>query len=310
MCKISGFIHPQTIIDWACTCKVLSRCSLEALQTHRKHQSELRVVHDRNPMTIPLLLRTSLAQPEILWYLRSLDIWELREKFQQWKSPVFLMGNPHQHLPFDSPEYLNWPEEHYDCSHIDATLYTDEELKRYRTMLSDLLCIKDLLVDKWMRRLQSGSDEVLKVLLMALSPRLNKVTFVEYASGEKSHPFRLLTSTLRALAPLPCLQWPYFQNIKTVFVGQFTELRHTHDAYYPHSRVIAPLFLLPAIEDLYLVWLMGEEIDPDPDSDMDNGEEDARIPAPYVWEWEVGRSSCQNLFCRLFKSSGPLTESQ
>ena len=308
-CKISGFVHPQTVIDWACTCKVLSRCSLQALQTHRKHQSELRVVHDRNPMTVPLLLRSSLSQPGILWYLRSLDIWELREKFQEWKSPIFSDANPH--YDWGSPEFLNWPEEHYDCSHIDITLYTDEELKRYRSMLSDLLCIKDHLVDKWMQRLQSGSDEILKILLMALSPRLNKVTFVEYdswQSGERSHPFRLLASTLRALAPLPSLQWPCFQNIKTVFVGQYTELRHPHDAYYPHSRVIAPMFLLPAIEDLYFNLLMGEENDPD--SDLDNDEEDAKNPAPYVWEYEVGRSSCQNLTCRLSKFSGPMMESQ
>ena len=310
-CKISGFIHPQTVIDWACTCKVLSRSSLQALQTHRKHQSELRVVHDRNPMTIPLLLRSSLSQPEILWYLRSLDIWELREKFQEWKSPIFLEGNPHTHFDWDAPEFLNWPEEHYDCSHIDATLYTDEELKRYRSMLSDLLCIKDPLVDKWMQRLQCGSDETLKVLLMAMSPRLNKVTFVQYDSWQleqRSHPLRLLASTLRALAPLPCLQWPSFQNIKIVFVGQFTELRHPHDTYQPHSRVVAPLFLLPAIEDLYFNLLMGEENDPE--SDLDNDEEDAKKPAPYVWEWEVGRSSCQNLTCRLSKSSGPMMESQ
>ena len=316
-CKISGFIHPQNVIDWACTCKVLLRCSLQALQTHRKYQSELRVVHDRNPMTIPLLLRSSLSQPGVLWYLRSLDIWELREKFQEWKSPMFY-GN----LPFgsDSPEYLNWPEEHYDCSHVDATLYTDEELKRYRSMLSDLLCIKDPLVDKWMQRLQSGSDEILKVLLMALSPRLNKVTFVqhndhltfiEYGRWEwkqRSHPFRLLASTLRALAPLPCPQWRCFQGIKTASVGQFTELRHPHDTFLSHSRVIAPLFLLPAIEELIFTLLMEEANGPD--SDLDNDEEDAKIPAPYVWEWEVGRSSCQDLTCRSSKSSGPMMESQ
>lgn len=291
-CKISGFIHPQTVIDWACTCRVLSRCSLQALQTHRKYQSELRVVHDRNPMTIPLLSRSSLSQPEILWYLRSLDIWELREKFQEWKSPTFSHGNPH----FDrgSLEFLNWPEKHYDCSHIDATLYTDEELKRYRSILSDLLCIKDPLVDKWMQRLQSGSDEILKVLLMALSPRLNKVTFVQDENWGSVHQFRLLASTLRALAPLPCLQWPCFQNIKTVFVGQITELRHPSDAYYQHYRVLATLFLLPAIEDLYFRCLMREENDPDSDLDGEE-EEDAENPAPYVWEWEVGRSSCQNL---------------
>ena len=318
-CKISGFIHPQNVIDWACTCKVLSRCSLQALQTHRNNQSELRVVHDRNPMTIPSLVRSSLSQPGILWYLRSLDIWELREKFQEWKSPIFFGGNPHA-PDWDCLEFLDWPEKHYDCSYIDATLYTDEELKRYRSILSDFLCIKDYLVDKWMQRLQSGSDEILKVLLMALSPRLNKVTFVQHKNyvtfteygnwkwRQRSHPFRLLTSSLRALAPLPCLQWPCFQNIKTAVVGQFTELRHPHDTYSPHSRVIAPLFLLPAIEDLYFNLLMGEANDPD--SDLDNDEEDAKIPAPYVWEWEVGRSSCQTLSCRLYKSSGPMMESQ
>ena len=309
-CKISDFIHPQTVIDWACTCKVLSRCSLQALQTHRKHQSELRVVHDRNPMTIPLLLRSSISQPGILWYLRSLDIWELREKFEEWKSPIFADANPHAESDWGSSEFLNWLEEHHDFSHIDATLYTGEELKRYRSMLSDLLCIKDPLVDKWMQRLQSGSDEILKVLLMALSPRLSKVTFVEYdtwPSEQKSHSFRLVASTLRALAPLPCLQWPCFQSIKTVFVGQLTELGEPQNAYYPHSRVIAPLFLLPAIEDLSFNLLMGEENDPDSDLDDDD---DAKDYAPYVWEWEVGRSSCQNLTCRLSNSSGPMMESQ
>ena len=317
-CKISDFIHPQTVVDWACTCKVLSRCSLHALQTHRKHQSELRVVHDRNPMTIPSLLRSSLSQPEILWYLRSLDIWELREKFQEWKSPIFTDVNPYADSNWGSPEFLNWPEEHHDCSHVDASLYTDEQLKRYRSILSDLLCIKDPLVDKWMQRLQCGSDEILKVLLIALSPRLNKVTFIQhndhvtfFENGnwqwkQRGHPFRLLASTLRALAPLPCLQWPCFQNIKTVFVGQSTELRHPHDTYSPHSRAMAPLFLLPAIEDLYFNLLMGEENDPD--SDLENDEEDAKFSAPYVWEWEVGRSSCRNLTRRLSKSSGPMME--
>ena len=255
------------------------------------------MVHDRNPITIPSLLQSTLSEPGILWYVRSLDIWGLRENFEEWKSPSFSEGNPVDDQ--DCEEFLDWPDKHHDYSHLDTTFYTDEELERYRSMISKLLHLKEPLVDKWMQRLRSGSDEPSKVLLMATSPRLNKVTFVEYdswQSEEKSHPFRMLASTLRALAPLPSPQWPCFQKLKTVFVGEHYDLRHPHDAYYPHSCVIAPLFLLPAIEELHLNLLMGEQNDPE--SDLENDEEDGQDPKPYVWEWEIGRSSCQELTCK------------
>ena len=286
LCKISGFVHPQTVIDWACTCNVLSRCSSQALKTHKQLETEFRVIHDRNPITIPSLLRSSLSEPEILWYPRSLDIWDLRESFEEWRSPVL------NHFSGES-------EENHDYSHLNTTFYTDEELQRYRSLLSNLLHLKEPLVNKWMQRLQSGSDEPQKVLLMAMSPRLKKATFVEYDSWQlvdKSHPFRLLGSALRALAPLPSPQWPCFQYLMTVVVGHYTELRHPHDAFYPHSRVIAPLFLLPAIEELHLHLLMGEENDPE--TDLENDEEDGEDSEPYVWEWETGRSSCQKLTCK------------
>lgn len=299
LCKISGFVHPQNVIDWACTSEALLRCSLQALEHHKRRASDLGVVHDRNPIIIPSLLRSSLSDPEILWYVQSLDIWELREKFEEWKSPSFIEMNPGAGLDdWNSDKFLDWPEKHHDYSHLDTTSYNDEDLERYSEILSKLLHLKEPLVEKWMQRLRSGSDELHKVLLMAMSPRLKKATFVEYdswQSEEKSHPFRLLSSTLRALALLPSPQWPCFQNLKTVTVGHETELRHPHDSYYPHSRVIAPLFLLPVLEELYLN-LIGEGNDPD--SDLENDDEDDENPKPYVWEWETARSSCQKLTCK------------
>lgn len=297
LCKISDFVHPQTAIDWACASKILSRCSLQALEMHRQRASDLRVVHDRNPITVPSLLRSSLSDPELLCYVRSLDIWELREKFEEWKSPSFIEGNPGVELDdWNSDEFLDWPEKHHDYSHLNTTFYNEEELERYSGMLSEILHLKESLVEKWMERLRSGSDEPHKVLLMAMSPRLKKATFVEYdswQSEERSHPFRLLSSTLRALAPLPSPQWPCFQNLKTVTVGHDTELRHPHDAYYPHSGVIAPIFLLPVLEELHLNLLMREQTHLD--SGSENDDEDDENPKPYVWEWETARSSCQKL---------------
>lgn len=285
LCNISDFVHPQTVIDWACACKVLSRCSSRALKTHKQRQTELGVVHDRNPITIPSLLRSSLSEPEVLWYPRFLEIWDLRENFEEWESPTF--------------NHREWSEERHDYSHLDTTFYTDEELERYRRMFACSLHLKEPLVEKWMERLRSGCDQPQKVLLMAMSPRLNRATFVEYdswQSGERSHPFRMLGSALRALAPLSSPQWPCLQTLKTVFVGYYTDLRHPHDAFYPHSRVVAPLFLLPAIEELHLHLLMGEENDPESDLENDEQGEDLK---PYVWELETGRSSCQNLSCKL-----------
>ena len=120
-CRISDFVHPQTVIDWACTCKVLYRCSLQALNTHKQRRSEFRVVHGRNPITIPSLLRSTLSEPEILWHVRSLDVWDLREKFEEWKSPVFTERNPYD---WETEEFLKWPEKHHDYSHLDTTFYT------------------------------------------------------------------------------------------------------------------------------------------------------------------------------------------
>ena len=293
LCIISDFVHPQTVIDWACTCNLLSRCSLGALRTHKQHRPELRVVHDRNPITIPSLLQRSLSEPGILWYIRSLDIWDLRENFEEWKSPVFTESNPHD---LESDESLDWPEKRHDYSHLDSSFYKYQDFKRYASIMSDVLHLKQPLVDKWMDRLLCGSDEPLKVLLMAMSPKLTKVTFVEYdswQSGDRSHPFRMLSSTLRALVPLPPPRWPCFQSLKIVNAGIHTKLRNLSDAFYPHSSVIAPLFLLPVIEELYLTGLMGEDVDLP--SDLENEEGYVQGLEPYVWEWGVGRSSCQKL---------------
>lgn len=296
LCLISDFVYPQTVIDWACACKVLSRCSLGALEIHKQRRPEFRVVHDRNPITIPSLLRRGLSEPGILWYIRSLDIWDLREKFEEWKSPN-LKSNCHG---VELDESLNWPEKLHDYSCLDKSFYKDQEIKRYTSIMSDLLHLKQPLVYKWMNRLLSGSDEPLKVLLMAMSPKLTKVTFVEYGDwqfGDRSHPLRMLSSTLRALVPLPAPRWPFFQSLKIVNVGIHTQFRGPQDSFYLHSSDIAPLFLLPVIEELYIHWLMDEDVNVA--SNLENEESHVQDPQPYIWEWEVGRSSCQKLSCKL-----------
>lgn len=296
LCQISDLIHPQTIVDWACTCKVFFRCSLQALEYHQQCRSELRVVHDRNPITIPTLLREGVSNPLTLWYIRSLDVWDLRDTFEQWKSPRFTRGNPYNR---DTEQFLDWLEQHHDYSHLDTIFYDDEEIEYYRNILAGTLHLQKPMVDGWIERLRSGSDEILKLLLIALSPSLTKVTFVQYESNwprEYDPPLRMLGSMLRALSPLPNLEWPCFQNLKFVYVGYDSELRRCFSGFYPRCSVIAPLLLLPAIEELRLNLLMREE----------EGSEH-HDQKPYIWAWEEGRSTCKKLTGREWSKTTWLT---
>ena len=271
-CLISNFVHPQTIVDWACSCKVLSRCSFNALKSHKQRQSELRLVYDISLMTILSLLRDASFNPEILWYVQTLDLWNHREDFDEWKNLHFVGGNPYHE---EMEESIVWPEKHEDYSYLDETFYDDEELTRYRSILSGRLHLEEPLIDEWMKQLYRGSDEPLKLLLIATSPTLTQVTFVRYrgwpAEG-KSHPFRMLASMLRTLAPLPSPEWPCFQNLKTVSVG-YRLVIDLGDDFTPQSSFIAPLLLLPAIETLQLNLL-------------DTADSDRRGPdsSPYVCE--------------------------
>ena len=283
-CIISNFVHPQTIVDWACSCKTLSRCSLKALETHNKRQSALRLVHDLNPMSIPSLLRDASFHPEILWYVRALEVWDHKERFKDWKSPHFSREDPYHE---EVEESRVGTEKHDDYSYLDATFYDDEELKRYRNILSKWLHLDKPFIDKWMKRLHSGGDEPLKLLLMATSPTLTQLTFVKYYGWQmkgKHHPTRMLASVLRTLAPLPSPEWPCFQLLKTVSIGHSTEVRNRGHEFTAPSSFIAPLLLLPAIETLQLNYL-----------NLEYGDRTGPDSSPYVWEWGLNRSSCQNL---------------
>ena len=226
----------------------------------------------------------------------------------------------------------NWDRPVYYHSDLDSSFYSKTDLSRFHALLSNTLSLSNSfrlpdvskvgvwrksialptqgfdkfvrsssLVDKWLARLRDGSDEVPKVLLMALSPRLKDVSFICYDTWQgptefsSSHPLRLLSAVLRRLAPLPAQSWPCFQNLRKVTIAQQTELLHPHDAFYIHSRDIAPLFLLPRIEVLQLNLMMGEADNPDSDYEgFNNGAGKA-----YTFEWEPGRSTCKelNFYC-------------
>ncbi len=288
--RILEFTHPGSLVLFALANREVYANPLQALEMHRDRLPSLRIVHDRNPINVPTALRNVIAEPKLAWYTHSLEVWELRQNFSSWKSPTFFMGNPAEDL--DSEEHLNWPEKHYDYSYLGLSYY-DDELRQYRSLLVHTLQLSEAMVELWMKRLESGCDEPLKVLFMALLPRLSKVTFVQYDSwpfrdSAEIHQLRLLSASLRRLALLPAPQWPCFRSITEATVGHQHDLQHPHDNYYPTSHTIAPLLLLPRIQKLNLHLMQHD------DHDADSDTED-KHDRPYVWEWKPYISTCQDL---------------
>ena len=301
LCQIATFVSPDCLVDFALVNRRIFHCTAKALQKHGERWTKFHLLHDRNPLTIPSMLRSIMTEPSVAWYPRTLEVWDSREGFRMWKRPSFrAIRSSH-----DWDEAINREQKvilddlDQEYPNLDSTFYSEEDIRLYRGLLRDLLHLKNNTVEKWLRRLEQGFDEPLKLLLIALSTELTTLRFAAYDTqshdGPKYHPLRLFGASLRALQSLlPAIRWECFQSLKTVAVCVYTNLRHPHDAYYPHSRSIAPLLLLPKIEVLLFMLSMHEHTYADSDA------EDAEdvLPAnagPYIWEWEPRRSTCKTM---------------
>ena len=94
VCRIASFLRPQDTVDFACVNTQFSRCCMQRVNRCAKRSKELRLVHDRNLMTVPSLMRESMRDDTDLWFVRSFELWDLRDTFDHWKSPIFTEHNP------------------------------------------------------------------------------------------------------------------------------------------------------------------------------------------------------------------------
>ena len=204
-------------------------------------------------MTLLNVPREIVADPSHAWYIRDIELWELRESFSCWRTPIFEKSNPYE--PND-PRRKNWVEEHHDFSHLgDASrepLYGQDELDQYRRLLVGLLHLPLSEAEQRIDQLVIGCDKALRVLLVALSPNLQRFVFVQYddwASRNSSspHPLNLLCSSITRISQtIPKgVQWPCFSRLEVVHVGAASDLRYSHEVFNPGPSEIAPLFLLP-----------------------------------------------------------------
>ncbi len=287
--SISAAISPADIVNLACSCKQLLESSKDFLARHKKLHSELGLVHDRDAITVPTVLRRVLDEPQAQWHIRKFEAWGSREGFASWKNYPLRQG--HSRYSYlvgswdDSERFPAWFDRWRNYTYINSAFFSEGELEWYRQVMLHELHLTEEDVKRWMDLLESGYDEPLKVILIALSERLRDFSLVTYRTIDngvaEEDPLRMLSTSIRSIylpsSPGSC-QWPIgFRALRSIMISEFTQYRHRQPVFSSHSATIASLFLLPALRKLRLT-LTG----------YDDG-------LGYVWEWDEGVSSVEDL---------------
>ena len=167
VCMVLDRLPLSSHFHFACTCKSLAAASAYILQRHQEAYNKFRVVSDRDPTTVPLLLQSAFGKdPITAWHVRSFEVWRDRTSWDEWETyslytPISfgLDGGvsdldvlEFKPLLERVGDYLDWYEE--ECSYGDV-----KQVKAFT-------------------QIESGHDGVLKALLFAKLPRLRDLKLV------------------------------------------------------------------------------------------------------------------------------------
>ncbi|KAK3312692.1 hypothetical protein B0H66DRAFT_568665 [Apodospora peruviana] len=192
MQQILDLCDPPAHLNLALTCKSLQNRLQFILRYNRECHSKYRAVSDIHPLTIPQLLRDIVIRNDrvIAWHIRSIEIWGSRSKWSDWKEPIDLVEPPN--CERGRNPVLPGPA-------------TPISYKEFFTPVEEVLLHQSMIDDLHMTFSQAditaGDDSSLKVLLIALSPRLRAVRFVRRSATEEepSLDFETLNSLARVL---------------------------------------------------------------------------------------------------------------
>jgi hypothetical protein len=264
LCDISAVVSPADLINFASACKRLLDCSKLSLARHRDLHRELRVIHDRNALTVPTLLRRAMDEPQTRWHIRSFEVWGSREGFSMWNNyPLDLFSGAYLDLPHyyaqEDPDKIDGRSTNLsNHTHLDHTFFDHRELARYRNFMLQKLHMVEYEVEKWMSRLKFGCDEPLKVIVLALSEGIRDLIYFYHDKSqspqEEMSPLTMFSASLRniLLSPPESRQWPVgFKALRSITIVELG-WPYRPRVFFDGPATVAPLFMLPAIAKLML----------------------------------------------------------
>lgn len=123
-----------------------------------------------------------------------------------------------------------------------ALFFSMAELERYRQIMLRELCLSEEMTKEWMNLLESGYDEPLKVILIALCEGLRELSYITYDTlfGEAGEdPLSMLSTSIRSIYLLGSAQsclWPVgFRALRSIIISEPSGYRDGHHRFSSDS---------------------------------------------------------------------------
>ena len=275
-----SYLSPEDSLSFALTSRACAIGAADILNGLQNTFLQYNNIDDSNPVELLETLRTILKDDFRAACVRHLQIGDVKSSWQDWV------------LDEDGQSQL--PDEQNDVSVSELNLeaqtsqtegtewqnhYTHDELEDYRRLLR--ACIfrnftANTLSNEHIIMLRHGQDDVLKLLLIALCPRLDALTFHAFRPSKRdrprlcSHPlfysFLAHDQDIRQVFD-PKTRWnartsptenpwpPGFRSLRKVSVSAPLPDGQSSEPFYARPANVAGLFLLPHIETLELYHL-------------------------------------------------------
>ncbi|KAH9897442.1 hypothetical protein F4778DRAFT_235238 [Xylariomycetidae sp. FL2044] len=248
---IASYLHPSADLNFALSSKQLLRCSQERLAHHRKCSQVLRGgVRSTPDLSQADYLAAAFRDPIIAWHLReaTLDAYlGEREDFRWEEDPSLQELRP-------SPEVLKLIR---PGSGADLGARTRAFVRKHFYMSDDDIKVwtpswsEDNETQGFYR--PATQEAVNRAVLLALCPRMSKVICTQYIEQDGEWPLNFMSQGVKTIYEKPERVWPEgFQALRSLEIGVRLEHRHNQDMYDYESHALAPFFVLPGLESLWV----------------------------------------------------------
>jgi hypothetical protein len=153
--RVLDFTDPPALVDLACTCKFLEKCSRDILRKHRDSHARYRVVTDVAPRSLTEVLRKALVDDRLAWHVREVEFTHDRTEWSHWTDRM-----PNSSPP-PPPDYA----------------FTQDEQANLLSQLREVFHFDVEQIEMAYEDLQHGNEAILKLLLFVVCPRIRSVKF-------------------------------------------------------------------------------------------------------------------------------------
>ncbi|QGI64271.1 hypothetical protein CEK27_008242 [Fusarium fujikuroi] len=269
---------PSTHFDVALTCTTLNHQCRNLLDLHREAHEKYKITSDLLPETVIDLLKDTTKARIERWHVRELEIWGSRNDWEDWRPWV-------PKLPGTCSLADVLPTRHgLELQDIERYIHTALELWTFPKLNGSEF---EFEINTIEYDLEAGQDGFLKLLLIAICPRLHSLRFVK--RGRDPHTtLDWMTYIINKDSIHACNWPPGFESLRNIAVGIETDQRLLNtESVHRDGRDFAALFYMPNLESLYFNDLHYDLVADANDAYYD-------VVAPY--EFPCGTSSVKHLF--------------